>query len=1348
MSMTQMVDDKIMQWERIGNDAKENEVIVQDLVAQAIKQLNATINSKTVTSTELKQELKSNFDSALNQFLALRQPDDSRQLDKFKYVLISELKNAFKDFCLDFTNKCSTSLSEAGTSFRSQVDVIVNSKCLPLENLNRILSQEKAKVIHQYEGCAVPDLDQLNKRLDEEIQFFTSENNRRLGEIYYKYNAILGELLEKYEFLVEMKLPDEELETATEQKLESAFNVCKKGVLCDLNEKMRFDVPEIRTMFENRIVTALCERFSQKIMSSKSRKEKKFAEAGNVVNDAVESFTKSMSEAFGKMGNESEVNSTRNAKQNELIMSITDSIYDILPDRKDAKRTVELAKAKMEKVFLDLKAERDTQAEKFQKQWEAELNAICDALNQRLNERCSVEILPELEHLRLDRDIIISELLRKINWLNVVNKTDLLESFKDAAKSQMTMVSSSVLQRHSKILEKNFEQQNLKMEGCLETYKTKIEELLRGELGDDVHVKAKSFGEATLEQFEIQVKRIVPLAPAATIILKRNLQQAITTIQNQFEKQVADRKLMVNAEVSQLVTDVVDDYKQLINAFSIASNYSTEKIDRIHANLKTRAQHSLQKNLRLAKCTGDLSEQQRKLEVLVDQTYNGTTAAIENQRVEWNQKLGSCNQKANIHYKQLFNSSLGRATNEEDLKKLHEELKEKAVELWEDSFPIDYFGDKMLSERRKFAILLDSEFQTGVSPMWHQINLDVDRNTKNAIEKLVNKYEEQMRSALLQFDFTSDEIIFSKHQQFSKEAQKGLNNVEKPKGVSKKVYDDLLSSRLDNTLDCFKTQNAQKKETIQSELLNEFNNLKEASTRAILDVKELPDRSQLFDANRERMKGLAMKFKTQDNLKHELVSFAEEHLKETVNDVMLEWDSIQPESNQLQLAINTAVVEYNREMENRTSKTGQIFMSKAMKKHHTHSLQIVQKKFRESVKQTSAVRDQFNKAIEEVLKKFEDHNNLRAAEHGEAAVGIDLGTTFSCVAIYKAGKIEMIPDREHHSNTVPSYVFYESATKTVVGHSAKDQSVIHPQTTIFDSKRLIGRKFKDDQVQKDITQWPFNVVPDPNPKRKEPKIKVHKNTFHPEEVSGEILKHLKKNAELYLDREVKDVVITVPAYFNDAQKRATKNAAAFANINVLEILNEPTSAAIAYSLNYTDGKNKNILVFDLGGGTFDVSVLSTEECNINVKAVGGDNHLGGEDFDSNMVDFCIEKFRQDTGLTIPKNLSSSLAVASVANEEEEEETRKVFETLRRLRQKCEQAKINLSKTGKVRVVVDYIYNQQNLDVEITVEDFNEMNKDLFDKCIKVVQDTVNESKLSKAQIDDVVLGKLCIQKNV
>ncbi|KAJ6643768.1 Heat shock cognate 71 kDa protein [Pseudolycoriella hygida] len=875
----------------------------------------------------------------------------------------------------------------------------------------------------------------------------------------------------------------------------------------------------------------------------------------------------------------------------------------------------------------------------------------------------------EVEGLRMERDIIIAELIRKVNWLN--GNVELVQTFKNEARHELEKLSLPILESHSKILKNNVQRQENAMNERLTSLKTEMFALLKGDISDDIYVEAQK-----LEQAAPETER-----------LRKDYMNATSKILKDFEVKVEEIKRTIDAEVLQLLTYEVNDYKQMLSSFAIASNHAKEKIPQIHDNLQIRARTNLLKSLKLGKYSCDTKKQLQKLQMLIDESYKDATVAYNQIISEWDDRLVSCNDNAMLRYKQCFNSKLGSASSDEGLRKLHQVLKEEAIGLWEEAFPIHFFGGKMLSERRKLAKRLDAEFE--------------------------------------------------ENQEYSEVARNELKLVDKPKNIDEKIYDDLLSSRLVSTLDCFLEQNLQKRKSVLSDLSIYINQLKETLRRELNDLKVLPEKTQLFDANRQQVVVRVNNYCTQSEVTQELVSFVEKSLRDTISDLTSEWDNVQSDSNELQLAINAAVSEYHKEMENRTSKAGVIFKNKSMKGLHQLSSKIVYDKFQKKVKQTSATQERFHKTIDEMLKVFEDQNDLKAAENSEAAIGIDLGTTLSCVAIYKGGKIEIIPDREHHSNTVPSYVFYESDTKTVVGHSAKDQSILHPHTTIFDSKRLIGRKFNDPDTQKDITQWPFKVVQDQERGNGETKIEVHGKTFHPEEVSGEILKHLRKNAEQHLDREVRDVVITVPAYFNDAQKRATKNAAAFAGINVLEIINEPTSAAIAYSLNYTDGNSRNILVFDLGGGTFDTSVLSTENCNIKVKAVGGDNHLGGEDFDANMVDFCIEKFRQETGITIEKNVSGVLP-----HDEEKVKTLsllKVLESLRRLRQKCEQAKINLSKMDKVRVVVDYIYNQEHLDVEVTVEDFNKMNKKLFDKCIGIVKNTVAESKLLKTEITDVVL---------
>lgn len=1329
--------------QKIGTDESENLAIVHELVQRTKQHLRDKIDLGAVNANELKLAMKAHFDSALREYGEYR--GDSEPFGKFKFVLVDELKKSFRNLPFELRNESSQHLSTARQSFRSRVDSRISSKCLPHELLDKILHDIKSDVIQECSRSTDANAEQLAERLDEEILIYLSKNKIRLANLNRKFESNLGNLISTYESSVEARLPDEDLEKADEQKLQSTFDFCKRKVFSQLNADMKFDVPETKEMFENRISNILSESFSKKIAISKSLKENKFATAKEVVVKTVNIYETVMAEAFNTITKEADLIELRKSKANDLIAGIIEKMYQNL-DPAAAKEMVDHARMEMKKVYDKLQNERAAQTDEFLKNWKNELHSLCDTFSQEFSQLCHREILMDMPEVRAERENLISEFLSKINWLNGHNRSDLLETFKNDARQQLTIISQPILERHEKILQNNYEYQRLKMSECLNEFRMKMKDLeATSGLPTNTQLKAQNIGRETTDKFEILVYDITPRFAGATIILKGVLKSEISKMQEQLKMDIENRVHMMNAEASQLVTDCADNYKHLINAFLIAANFEKEKIFQIHNNLKARELLSLETNLRLTKYTGDVQEQQLKLENLIDKFYEAIMSTIEKQRIESNQKLESCHQNALAYYNQMCNKSLGNARTETELQNLHASLKEQAIAFWEESFPIQSLSDKLLPERRKFTNVVDSEFVQKTSPMWHKINTNIDRDARNAVEKIVAEYERRMNSALSAFEVNSDELILQKHQQYSDTARRSLNDVNRPSNISKKVYEDLLSSRLQNTLDYIRNQNAQKTDAVNERLSKELLQIKEMLRTDFLKLKEVPIVSSLIPYQ-NRANQIVVEFNIPDEMKQKFFSRSRTNLTETFHDLKSEWNNIQPDANLLQLSINNAVAEYNKEMDNRLSKVGQVFAYSAMKRCHVEAMEIVHQNFVKSVKQTSEAREQFKKAIEEVRKKFEYLNDLKAAQYGEATVGIDLGTTFSCVAIYKGDKVEIIPDREHHSNTVPSYVYYESATKTVVGHSAKDLSEINPMITIFDSKRLIGRKFDDSEIQKDITQWPFKVVRDPDTHREEPKIEVHGTTLHPEQVSAEILKHLKTNAELYLNRDVKDVVITVPAYFNDAQKRATKNAATLAGINVMEIINEPTSAAIAYSLNYNDGKKKNVLVFDLGGGTFDVSVLSMEDCIIDVQAVGGDNHLGGEDFDSNLVDFCIKKFNEATGLTIPKNVPSLLAAQSGA----ENETKKILESLRRLRRRCEQAKINLSKANSVRVIVVSIYKNHDLDVTVTVDDFNEMNKHLFQKCIQIVSETIesSKSKLSKDQIDEVVLGKQTIDNSI
>jgi heat shock 70kDa protein 1/2/6/8 len=271
------------------------------------------------------------------------------------------------------------------------------------------------------------------------------------------------------------------------------------------------------------------------------------------------------------------------------------------------------------------------------------------------------------------------------------------------------------------------------------------------------------------------------------------------------------------------------------------------------------------------------------------------------------------------------------------------------------------------------------------------------------------------------------------------------------------------------------------------------------------------------------------------------------------------------------------------------------------------------------------------------------------------SIGIDLGTTYSCVGVWQNDKVEIIAN-DQGLNTTPSYVAFTEEER-LIGDAAKNQTARNPTNTVFDAKRLIGRKFSDKTVQSDIKLWPFKVESGPGEK---PliviKFKGEVKKFQAEEISSMVLLKMKEIAEAYLGKTIKNAVVTVPAYFNDSQRQATKDAGTISGLNVQRIINEPTAAAIAYGLDKKGEGERNVLIFDLGGGTFDVSLLTIEDGIFEVKATNGDTHLGGEDFDNRIVDYCLQDFKKKTGIDISGNARA----------------------LRRLRTQCEKAKRILS----------------------------------------------------------------------
>ena len=332
------------------------------------------------------------------------------------------------------------------------------------------------------------------------------------------------------------------------------------------------------------------------------------------------------------------------------------------------------------------------------------------------------------------------------------------------------------------------------------------------------------------------------------------------------------------------------------------------------------------------------------------------------------------------------------------------------------------------------------------------------------------------------------------------------------------------------------------------------------------------------------------------------------------------------------------------------------------------------------------------------------------------AIGIDLGTTYSCVGVWQNDRVEILPN-DQGNRTTPSYVAFTDSER-MIGDAAKNQTAMNPKNTVFDAKRLIGLKFSDPKVQNDIKDWSYKVVSGKSDKATiEVEFKGEKKRFEPEEISSMVLTKMKETAETFLGKTVTDAVVTVPAYFNDSQRQATKDAASIAGLNCLRIINEPTAAAIAYGLDKDKSKEMNVLIFDLGGGTFDVSLLTIEDGIFEVKATAGDTHLGGEDFDSRLVRHFIEEFKRKNRKDISDNPRA----------------------LRRLRTASEKAKRTLSSTAQTSVEIDSLYEGVDFYTSITRARFEELNADLFRKCMEPVEKVIKDAKMDKSTVDEIVL---------
>ncbi len=487
------------------------------------------------------------------------------------------------------------------------------------------------------------------------------------------------------------------------------------------------------------------------------------------------------------------------------------------------------------------------------------------------------------------------------------------------------------------------------------------------------------------------------------------------------------------------------------------------------------------------------------------------------------------------------------------------------------------------------------------------------------------------------------------------------------------------------------------------------------------------DENELRDKHEENMKlvieNLIANNPIGDEEKEETIKKLTEDFDEDFQYVLMLYRHKKKDSRfEFKKALENAKHYYVSEMD-KQFKEPKFIITKDLQTLHEKFKSLAHDKLKEelSAKRVNPMIDQqFNETIGVIFDQYKRQNLTYMPV--KQAIGIDLGTTYCCVGVINRGKVHII---SHGSgmNTIPSYIaFNEEGEETMIGSDAKEESYENPVNTIYDVKRMIGRKYSEEHIQSDMKLWPFKVV-DINDSLKIQLFtdlnEEKRKTLYPEEVSAKILKKLKKDAEDFLGYDVESAVITVPAYFNDAQRQATKDAGNLAGLNVLQILNEPTAAAIAYSHQIKDDFRKNILIYDLGGGTFDVAVVVLDKGDIDVRAVGGDAHLGGEDFDQRIMNHFFRKYEE--------------YFRKSSNEDE------LRRAMARLKIYCEKRKFFISEVSSVNISLAVLLPGWDFKDILKQSDFENLCMDLFKKTIIIVDETLKSAKMNKSDINEIVL---------
>jgi actin-like ATPase involved in cell morphogenesis len=1325
--------------------------IVEDCISFVAKEIEKAMAENDFFSLkELKVICERYFHQGIGRFKQKVVGQDTKQVLKYSAKLTNDLKELVhgcakkndemkKVFILKLLN-----IAEA--AYKKKVRNAVKNMTHSEQDFEEILEECKEEVVDEMDfgdrsedffSEVMPQVRAVFNKLDESHR---QTNSERLRNVESDYKRCIGDLLRDYDYWMEMAVPDDELDNITPMKLAKSHEQCEERIVAHFLSGTRFDNENIQKKAVADLKAQTAARLANKSKKVQEMVQRSSSEALKILDKAMQRYHNGMA-ALLRNGSPTD---TEIQEKHELqrMMAETEfsSVVYVVKSREESSRLKDLLEKKIQEELENLQSQVRKQREHFRSQWNGQVDDAGKKYSERMKSMLDSPKISSNSELKAHHEKLIEMIAREvsqnswlpsesreqmqsevrqhlleISWTFFSHQKDLLHEAEESAKNDICLFTTS----HEKALKHRI---NSEKDSLTEEEFKRMHEYL---LGESQH------------QFESTWSNRLPKNSLVEL-----MGQFVNGGERVFSKHLKTVQSLVRDKIKgirEIIKDCCETYELELDDKMDSANYSGDLgvLEKYHILAKLKAEREFKRAMREYATFPKAEEMKFDFEKEIMSTFERKKVLLEGNLADLAQGMGDLGKFALEYYHREMSNRKMDVSSQEGLRAAHKEVAEGAIKYFERNVAWT-LGNltvaKLQDETNKLEERLSEELPFQLEE-WNKMNQAIDTETRKVMSGVINEYTVEMAKKLQPYAYVSKRFLEFEHDALLQEGLKKIRKANKPKSKDPKCYENQIQTELKQLFDGYVIENDANQRKVEESIVRSLEERKEQFFRSIKQIMNPSVVEKKREKFVEELKEYYFQaYYVQQDSTVEYEDMCRRIIMQAVEEVAARENQLEPTEAEVELAVRDMMKSYKKQMDAHVSDESP--QMKSLNGLHNQAKTRIMKELGEirGMRLTPKVTERIRSALAVTFNSYKEMNDLKAAEGMESAIGIDLGTTYSCVGVYRKGKVEIIPERNGHKKTIPSYVLFEPLTgNVVVGDSAKDQSQIHPHLAIFDSKRLIGRWFTDEEVRQDMKLWPFAVVKDDKAGgSNRPKIQVEGETYFPEEISAKILETLKANAEAHLGHPVKKAVITVPAYFTDAQKVGTRNAAKLAGLEVLELLSEPTSAAIAYNLKLNsedDGDNaKNIFVYDLGGGTFDVSVLRSARGKLEVKAVGGNNHLGGQDFDNLMVRFCIDEFERKHGVKVdgPGATGSSLDKS---------------QRLRRIRHKCEERKKNLSEGSVVRVIVDRLHGDLDMDVEVKREQFNRMIDSLLQETIELARKALVDAKMTVNDIGEVILGK-------